>query len=265
MIVAALHDCALCVPVEWGEEWEVGSAAFWVGVARAEQARSFALGRTLREEVVVCMLGGWRVAGPVGVAAFEALRRSGVLDGSAPSEEAVETALSEVLTSDGRVLGRYPFPAQRGRRIAAALAAFDADGLGWLLPDGDHRSLRDRLCGLPGVGPKTASWVVRNHLACDDVAIIDVHVQRAGLSAGLFCPSWRLPRDYGLFETAFGRWASRGGVRASVLDTAVWAALAGGRQSVLAAPPPAVRTSEQRWLEARASPGLSDRQVRLAG
>lgn len=253
----------MCVPLPWGEEWEVGSAAFWAGVTRGREVPPFALGRTLREEVVACMLGGYRVAGPVGVAAFELLRRSGLLEGRAPRAEDFEAALGAVLVSGGRTLGRYPFPAQRGRRIAAAITAFDGYGSGWATAQDCHPDLRDQLCVLPGVGPKTASWIVRNHLACDEVAIIDIHVQRAGVAAGIFCPSWRLPVDYGLYETAFGRWAERGGVRASALDAAIWAALAGGRRSILATPPPAVRASQLRWRKLRAP--VAESSGRAAG
>lgn len=34
------------------------------------------------------------------------------------------------------------------------------------------------------IGPKTASWIVRNYRKSDCVAIIDIHIHRAGLLAG---------------------------------------------------------------------------------
>jgi thermostable 8-oxoguanine DNA glycosylase len=76
---------------------------------------------------------------------------------------------------------------------------------------------------LPGVGPKTASWIVRNHLGSDAVAIIDVHLLRAGVIAGVFDPRWSASRDYFLLEDLFLAWADHGGVSAAALDAVVWA------------------------------------------
>ena len=45
-------------------------------------------------------------------------------------------------------------------------------------------ALRDWLLAIPGIGPKTASWIVRNRTGSSAVAIIDVHILRAGTSAG---------------------------------------------------------------------------------
>jgi endonuclease III len=39
---------------------------------------------------------------------------------------------------------------------------------------------------LPGIGPKTASWIARNWLDADDVAILDIHIMRVGQVIGLF-------------------------------------------------------------------------------
>ncbi|QWF21776.1 hypothetical protein KM427_23095 [Nocardioides sp. LMS-CY] len=76
------------------------------------------------------------------------------------------------------------------------------------------------------MGPKTASWVVRNITRSDDIAIIDVHVRRAGVVAGVFDPTWVLPRDYLRFEEAFCAWASVGGVPTADMDLCIWSTLA---------------------------------------
>jgi N-glycosylase/DNA lyase len=245
----ALHECAICLPGGWGEPWELGSAAFWAAAAARARPADPALGSSLREELAACLLGGYRVSGPVGVAAFQTLRRSGLLDVMpAPTQESVESLLAAPLPDPHVGGARYPFPRQRAQRICAALAAltsWECDG--WS-PDltGDV-ALRDRLQTLTGVGPKTASWVVRNVRGSDSVAIIDIHVLRAGVAASVFCPGWRLPTDYHLFESAFLAWARRGGVRTSSLDVTIWGVLAGGRRRLLVTRPAAVLASVGRW------------------
>ena len=115
---------------------------------------------------------------------------------------------------------RYRFHQQRPRRLAAALTALSS----WerAADDLDDIALRDQLMRLPGVGPKTASWVVRNYRDSDNIAIIDIHIHRAGLAAGVFCADWTLPRDYSRFEEAFLAWAALGRVSAADLDAAIW-------------------------------------------
>jgi thermostable 8-oxoguanine DNA glycosylase len=88
------------------------------------------------------------------------------------------------------------------------------------------RQFRTLLTRLNGVGLKTASWVVRNLTRSDEIAIIDIHIRRAGVAAGVFDPDWVLPRDYLLFEEAFCAWAAAGGVRTADLDLCVWSTLA---------------------------------------
>ncbi|MDI6910412.1 hypothetical protein [Nocardioides sp.] len=63
---------------------------------------------------------------------------------------------------------------------------------------------------------------MRNHLASDAVAIIDIHIQRAGVIAGVFNPAWEPGRDYDVMEAFFLAWAAAGRVRASDLDAVIW-------------------------------------------
>ena len=223
-VSAAVRRCECCAPTPWGEEWQLGTAAFWVQQAAAFPAGvgRHRLGANLREEVAACLLGGYGVSGPVGNAAFVALRDAGLLaEGLAEDTmaEGMSAVLARQLDVGGRKM-RYRFHQQRPRRLAAALAGLAA----WEpeAPALDDLELRDRLMMLPGVGPKTASWVVRNYRDSDAVAIIDIHVQRAGIGAGVFCAEWTLPRHYDRFESAFLGWASVGSVSAADLDAAIW-------------------------------------------
>ncbi|MFC5507087.1 hypothetical protein [Bosea massiliensis] len=82
--------------------------------------------------------------------------------------------------------------------------------------------LRDELIGLPGIGPKTASWVVRNYRDSDSVAVLDVHIVRAGQFLGLFSKGETPQRDYPSLESKFLRFAEAIRTPASLLDALMW-------------------------------------------
>lgn len=216
----------------WGESWHLGSAAYWV--ARCQDAVQpgyrHAFGRTLAEEVAACILGGHGIPANVGLSAYDELRSRGLFEHDAtPSGDALEAALREPLLVGDRQI-RYRFAAQRGHRLAQALAILrDEESPDEALP------LRDWLLRLPGVGPKTASWVVRNHLGSDEVAIIDVHILRAGVIAGVYSPDWNPAQHYQLLEDLFLAWAARGDVSAASLDAIMWADMAQFGRSVYSA------------------------------
>jgi N-glycosylase/DNA lyase len=208
---------------EWSWPGYLGSAAFWVEqTRRATVPRTYQVGGTLAEEVALCLLGGYGVTEATAFGAFCRLRERDLLDVCAPPTVAqVEQALMEPIHVGERVL-RYRFPHQRAERVARTLAALNRNPPPETL---GARSLRDWLVQLPGVGPKTASWVVRNRTRSDDVAIVDIHIRRAGVFAGVFDQQWRLPHDYSMFEGAFCAWARLGNVPTADLDACIWSQL----------------------------------------
>jgi N-glycosylase/DNA lyase len=213
--------------VPWLDASCLGSAAFWIEeVRRSPRQRSLRVGRTLIEEVSLCLLGGYGINEAMATHAFWAVRDAGLLDPCVPpSVEAVAAVLRTPMSVHGYSRPvRYRFPAQRSTRVAAAVAALTHDPVD--LESVSPRELRARLTRLDGVGLKTASWVVRNLTRSDDIAVIDIHVRRAGLVAGVFDPAWVLPRDYLLFEEAFCGWARAGEVATADLDLCVWSTLA---------------------------------------
>lgn len=88
--------------------------------------------------------------------------------------------------------------------------------------DHDDLALRERLLSVRGIGPKTASFIVRNHLGSDRVAILDIHVMRACRIAGIFPRELGLPRDYTRLEKLFLSFAQAAELPASILDMAIW-------------------------------------------
>ena len=209
--------------VYWsGEPWQLGTAAYWEDVARSATPPSdHRLGRTLEEEVAACILGGYGVPFETGNAALQRLIEVGALNStSCWSASRIELELQRPLLVRDRQR-RYRFPRQRAQRIQSAMSQLRLHDI-----PADDLELRALLLTIPGIGPKTASWVVRNFRASDAVAVVDIHIVRAGLVAGIFSPDWKLPKHYDAFETAFLTWANRAGLRPSTLDAVVWGALA---------------------------------------
>lgn len=207
------------VEVDWGYIDQFGSGAYWVDQTRRRGAtQDYRLGETLAEEVAACILGGHGIPAEIGLAAFSRLRDRGHLRPPVKSSEILR-CLREPLTLEGRQRPvRYRFAKQRAARVSAALEVLNLAS-----PPTDPIALRQFLLDLPGIGFKTASWIVRNWTGSSSVAIIDIHIHRAGVAAGFFSPQWRLPRDYELFEEAFCAAATVGEVSAAALDACIWA------------------------------------------
>lgn len=205
------------------------SPAYWRWrCANAEKAGSGYVAResTLHEELGFCLLGGYGVRAEVNDAFFRYLRERGVFEwGARPSEQELFDFLSErIPVSDARGvrLQSYRFPRQKAARLARSLALADE-----LAPEHSAhakapRAFRNRLMVMPGVGPKTASWVARNWLGAENVAILDVHILRLGRHLKLFPDRVRLPTDYERLEARFIDFAAALEVRPSILDAVIW-------------------------------------------
>jgi N-glycosylase/DNA lyase len=210
--------------IRWGHRWQVGTAAYWVALTATaiqdrrlrDSQRRHRLGVDLVEEVAACLLGGHGLPHQVGLAAFEAVRADGLLRRPVDMSD-IEQVLRRPLKIGDRTV-RYRFPAQRARYLAGALARLRTQH-----PPESARALREWLLDLPGIGPKTASWIVRNHLTSDDVAVIDIHVLEAGIDASVFDASWTPARHYDLLQAMFLAWARQGEVSAADLDAVIWA------------------------------------------
>lgn len=204
----------------WGRFDSPGTASFWVSQAARrnsfrDRVRAEVSSTSLQEQLVFCLLGGHGVTTEMAQATYAELCRRVDMH-SSPSTALIESALQLPIQLRGRMV-RYRFWRQRARRIAEALQSLKAEEA-----PSDPRELRDWLTTFPGVGMKTASWVVRNTTGSDDIAIIDIWVVRALTLAGVFPATWKLPRDYARYEQAFLSYAAAGGVSASVLDWCIW-------------------------------------------
>jgi len=205
----------------WGRAEALFTPAFWatqVWIFQEQVGRQPTLrsGQNLAEEVAACILGGYGIRGECSRAAFLRLRDRGLLE-RAPNVDQIEAALLEPLFLGERAV-RYRFPHTKARLLAASLSRLcESD-----IPMSSDRAFRNALLDLPGIGLKTASWITRNWLHSNHVAILDVHVLRAGQLLGFFREQDRLPRDYLSMEERFLRFAELLGEPASLLDLVIW-------------------------------------------
>lgn len=218
-----LHDADFEVlpGVRFGRADQLLSPAHWVVrcMVAPESSRNFENRySSLAEEVGFCLLGGYGITAEIATAYFRLLQQKGVFsERQAPDSDSIYDLLSSPLDIAGQ-MRRYRFPKQRASRIQNALAQLHEISR----PIGSPKNLRAELQKLQGIGPKTASWIVRNWLGADDVAILDIHILRAGWAISLFDRSARLPDDYEFLENKFLAFAHNIGVRASVLDAVIW-------------------------------------------
>lgn len=214
-------DSEVIPGVKWGYADSVFCAAYWVHQLELSKGNftrhCFKTGDTLLEETVFCLLGGHGISYELALAAFEHLKISGVITAEDIDVDQIASILSQPLELGDRLV-RYRFPNRRAKFIQAAKIAFSE-----MQPPEDPTALRAWLMGISGIGPKTASFIVRNWMDSDNVAIIDIHLHRAGLLAGVFDARDRVDHDYFNMERKFLTFANALGVRASLLDGLIWA------------------------------------------
>ena len=216
--------------IRWGEIEAFPTPAYWVYQTIAkrliEPITTYRLGETLCEEVVACILGGYGIPARVGVAAFNHLKAHGAFD-SVRSTVQIEALLTGPLQI-GADSVYYRFARQKAEYVAQSLEILRTEHP----PLSSGRALRDWALRLPGVGMKTASWIARNWLSADDVAIIDVHLLRACQLVGVFDPALRVEREYLELERRFLRFSKALNVRPSDLDAVIWRDMANSGATV---------------------------------
>lgn len=204
----------------WGYAEEIGSPAYWAAQAwmwEVEAPTHYKLGRSLEEELIACLLGGYGIPAEVGLAAYERLR---LVNAEDPCrllhEESVLELLADPLELNGKLV-HYRFARQKSAYLAGSMRA-----LRCVDREAPDRKLRDALTALPGIGPKTASWIVRNWRDSDSVSILDIHILRAGRMLQIFPEGKSVERHYLELEEAFLDFAEAISVKASILDSVMW-------------------------------------------
>ena len=81
--------------------------------------------------------------------------------------------------------------------------------------------MKNWLCEIKGIGPKTASWIIRNWYE-EEMAIIDVHIFRACKIMGIFDDYSSIQGNYNELETRFLKLPKSMKVKSSELDLIIW-------------------------------------------
>jgi len=207
--------------VTWGDVNGFPTPAYWayrVIERRLEKKPiQYKQGRSLLEEVGACILGGHGIPASMGKAAYEHLKSKDVFSGKPHKETQLYKWLSEPIDHLGKP-AKYRFSKQKAKYLYSALEELNTN----TPPLSTGKELRNWLLRIKGIGPKTASWIARNWLEADDVAILDIHIYRAGLLARFFSPELTVEKNYFELEESFLSLASALGVSASELDAVMW-------------------------------------------
>jgi thermostable 8-oxoguanine DNA glycosylase len=218
------RDAEVVEGVPWGSADELFSPAYWAVQVWLSQQKTLParhrIGTTLLEEATACVLGGHGMRAEIALAAFYHLRSKGLLSSGAATgitEIELASALSDPLLYQNRSV-YYRFPRQKAAVLAPVLR-----NLAVMPPPAtDHRRFRDWFLQFRGVGPKTASWITRNWLDSDSVAILDIHVCRAGMLSGLFSIRDKPADRYFEMEERFLAFSRGLRVCSSLLDSIMW-------------------------------------------
>jgi N-glycosylase/DNA lyase len=205
----------------WGSPETLFTPAYWLVQCWMREGslsqRAHSLGQTLQEEVVACLLGGHGIPAEVALAAFDRLRSRGLISQEHAQNQVISETLREPLTVSGRQVV-YRFWSQKARYVAGAIRTLGEKPA----PQDSALDLRDYLLTIPGIGFKIASWIVRNWLTSDEVAILDIHIIRAGQLMNLYSEEDDVSRHYLNMERRFLTLARAMNVRASNLDALIW-------------------------------------------
>lgn len=207
--------------VKWGAIEVFPTPAYWafqVHTRRLEgNSINYKLGDTLEEEIAACLLGGHGIPASIGIAAFERLKSLGAFEDDQPSENKLLQWLKEPMKVNGRFV-HYRFARQKAKYLAESLRQIANEHP----PLDSGKSLRNWLINLPGIGYKTASWIARNWLDANDVAILDIHILRAGILGGFFDPKMKVQNHYLALEEQFLNLSEGMNITASELDALIW-------------------------------------------
>ncbi|MFV8607600.1 hypothetical protein ACNRDG_25315 [Ralstonia pseudosolanacearum] len=224
-------DSEVLPGVPWGRHEALFTPAYWKVQTEIHKSAcdtaGYRLGQTLHEETVACVLGGHGIPAEIGLAAFERVRDAGILDTTEATEDDYVALLQRPLVVENGRTVKYRFAKSKAAFLAAAHTAFATE-----TPPADDIELRTWLLRIKGIGPKTASWIVRNWLSSDNVAILDIHIYRAGVFAGIFAPADTVERDYFTMENRFLSFARGMDVSAAALDAIMWAQMRTANRSV---------------------------------
>ena len=208
--------------IRWGKFEEFFTPAYWLAQTwffelNEDPSLNYKLGETFIEEVVACLLGGYGIPSEVGSAKFYQFKQSNILSRKNVSLYDIEQIMFLPIVIDGKER-KYRFAKQKSKYIHDALNKL-------IYLDEEKYSdieLRNMLLNINGIGLKTASWIVRNYRSSDNIAILDIHLYRAGLLAGFYSKNDKVEKHYFEMERKFVTFCKNIGIETSKLDAVIW-------------------------------------------
>jgi N-glycosylase/DNA lyase len=205
--------------IKWGNACQMYTPAFWkmqyIMTLNKHSIDSHRLANCIVEEVVMCILGGYGIPSEIGIYAFNELKERGLIIPHVTFQKIHSTLSNPIKTSSGNYI-RYRFYNQKSKYIAQFLNRNDLDKI----PVSHDIELRNWLLSIDGIGYKTASWITRNWLNSERVAILDIHILRAGRLTGFFTE--RTLTDYIKLEQQYLNFCSALDVSPSNMDAIIW-------------------------------------------
>ena len=206
--------------------WRIVDDLYLQAVESSACVRSLEVER----ELLFCLMGGFGITYEHGRSAADVIWQLGPFSEEWKDDDLFEAVSNSLLQAqfqpakaDG-ALRRYRFPLRKASIIVKARS--------WLHGNrplnqrlrliGNCRERRRFLSDCPGIGLKTASWLLRNLGMGAELATIDIHVLRALSEAGRVSESMQLPRDYELVEEAFLEWCQELNASPAAFDLFVW-------------------------------------------
>jgi len=205
--------------IKWGHFTQLYTPAFWKLQYKlsecASQETSHKLASNIIEEIIMCILGGYGIPSEMGIIAFDRLKERGIISTKANFQDILD-ALSSPFEFEGGKKVSYRFYNQKSKYIHRFLCRNDLD----CIPEFNDILLRNWLLSVDGIGLKTASWVTRNWLHSNNVAILDIHILRAGKLTGFFESD--ILSDYLKLEKQYLEFCKAIDVQAANMDAIIW-------------------------------------------
>jgi N-glycosylase/DNA lyase len=223
-------EAELASGVTWGSCDVLFTPAFWkiqYHLSDFSEIKSHKIGESILEEIVACLLGGYGLPSEMGLEAFRRMKERQLIR-KGTQLKAIHLALVEPFNIGNRSV-QYRFYNQKSKFIAELLNRDDLDAI----PMDDDLKLREWLLSLKGIGPKTASWITRNWFSSERVAILDIHLIRAGIIAGFFEKGSDVGRSYFDMEKKFLNFCKVLDVKPSNMDALIWRNMKGANRIAL--------------------------------
>lgn len=209
--------------IKWGRVEAFFTPAFWYSqTIMHEKEKSKILNfnisnGALLEETLACLIGGYGIPSEIGNSKFNQIRPHIYELFSSPNLEKITQLMKKPILHDNKQIS-YRFAQQKAKYIYNTLLFFqNFDETIY-----SDIALRNQLMTIKGIGPKTASWIVRNYRKSDCVAIIDIHLHRAGILAGFFDFKDNINKDYIHMEKKFLEFCSKINLSAAKVDAVIW-------------------------------------------